>query len=137
MSALTDLLVRVLPASPRLYEPGQHTDERRDVRISELIRESVLELVEDELPHSVAVVVDEVSPRPDGSLTDVYATIVVERDSQKGIIIGRQGSMLRSIGQSARRSVEDMLGTRVFLKLHVAVRSNWQSSPKELGRLGF
>ncbi|HHW50437.1 MAG TPA: GTPase Era [Pseudoclavibacter sp.] len=137
VSALTDLLVRVLPASPRLYEPGQHTDERRDVRISELIRESVLELVEDELPHSVAVVVDEVSPRPDGSLTDVYATIVVERDSQKGIIIGRQGSMLRSIGQSARRSVEDMLGTRVFLKLHVAVRSNWQSSPKELGRLGF
>lgn len=137
VSALTDLLVRVLPASPRLYEPGQHTDERRDVRISELIRESVLELVEDELPHSVAVVVDEVSPRPDGSLTDVYATIVVERDSQKGIIIGRQGSMLRSIGQSARRSVEDMLGTRVFLKLHVAVRSIWQSSPKELGRLGF
>ena len=137
VSALTDLLVRVLPASPRLYEPGQHTDERLDVRISELIRESVLELVEDELPHSVAVVVDEVSPRPDGSLTDVYATIVVERDSQKGIIIGRQGSMLRSIGQSARRSVEDMLGTRVFLKLHVAVRSNWQSSPKELGRLGF
>ena len=120
---------------------GQTTDEPEDVRVAELIREAALEGVRDELPHSLAVVVDEIVPRaerpPDRPLTDVRATMFVERPSQKAIIIGRQGVRLREVGQVARRDIEALLGVPVFLDLHVKVAKDWQRDPKQLRRLGF
>ena len=108
-----------------------------DGKIAELVREAALEGVRDELPHSIAVVIDDIAPREDSDLTDVYASIVVERDSQKGIIIGKGGSRLREIGSRARPAIQELLGTRVFLSLHVKVAKDWQRDPKQLGRLGF
>lgn len=139
LDVLADLLVAQMPESPNLYDEGQHTDEDVEARVAELIREAVLEGVEDELPHSVAVVVDEMGPREDAAtpLTDVFASIILERDSQKGIIIGRAGARLKDVGARARAEIEALVGTKVFLKLHVTVRKDWQRSAKELGRLGF
>lgn len=92
----------------------------------------------DELPHSLAVVIDEVNPREDrDDLIDVHALLYVERDSQKGIIIGKGGARLRDVGTAARAQIEKLLGTKVYLDLRVKVAKNWQSDPKQLGRLGF
>lgn len=137
LDVLADEMLTLMPVGPRLYDEGVVTDESQDDRIAEMIREAALEGVRDELPHSIAVVVDDVEPREDGSLTDVYASIVVERDSQKAIIIGHKGSRLRDVGARARGGIEELLGTRVFLKLHVKVAKEWQRDPKQLGRLGF
>ncbi len=137
LDALADLLIAHLPESPALYDEEQNTDESVETRVAELIREAVLEGVDDELPHSVAVVIDEMGRRKGTTLTDVYASIILERDSQKAIIIGRGGSRLTAIGTRARAAIEPLLGTRVFLKLHVTVRKDWQRSSKELDRLGF
>ncbi|MDT0157396.1 GTPase Era [Microbacterium sp. ARD32] len=137
LDVLADEMLKLMPVGPRLYEEGVVTDESDDDRIAEIIREAALEGVRDELPHSIAVVVDDVEPREDSDLTDVYASIVVERDSQKAIIIGRKGSRLRDVGAAARAGIEELLGTRVFLKLHVRVAKEWQRDPKQLGRLGF
>lgn len=137
LNVLADEMLTLMPVGPRLYDEGVVTDESQDDRIAEMIREAALEGVRDELPHSIAVVVDDVEPREDGSLTDVYASIVVERDSQKAIIIGHKGSRLRDVGARARGGIEELLGTRVFLKLHVKVAKEWQRDPKQLGRLGF
>ena len=101
------------------------------------IREAALEGVRDELPHSIAVMIDEISAREGTDLTDVHAQIVVERDSQKAIIIGHQGKRLRDVGARARTGIEELLGTRVFLGLHVKVAKEWQRDPKQLGKLGF
>ena len=113
------------------------TDESVDDRVAEIIREAALEGVRDELPHSIAVVVQDIAPREDSDLTDIWADIVVERDSQKSIIIGHKGSRLADVGRRARAGIEPLLGSRIYLSLHVRVAKEWQRDPKQLGRLGF
>ena len=138
---LTDLLIALLPEGEAFFPADQVTDEPDDVRIAELIREAALEGVRDELPHSIAVMVDEMAPREDRPaerpLTDIHATLYVERTSQKAIIIGHKGSRLRDVGQTARRDIEALLGVPVYLDLHVKVAKDWQRDPKQLRKLGF
>ena len=135
---LADLLVAQLPVGPSLYPADVHTDEPTEVMIAELIREATLEGVRDELPHSIAVTVTEMGPSPDSpDVTVIYATVHVERDSQKGIVIGPGGSRLRTVGVRARAQIERLLGQRVYLDLHIAVLADWQRDPKKLDRLGF
>ncbi|MDO8120220.1 GTPase Era [Isoptericola sp. b490] len=144
VDTLVDVLVRHVPPGPALYPAGELTDEPEAVMVAELVREAALEGVRDELPHSLAVVVEEIVPREgrDGSdgrapLLDVRVNLFVERDSQKGIVIGRGGSRLREVGTTARRGIEALLGSKVNLDLHVKVARDWQRDPKQLGRLGF
>ncbi|MEU4827424.1 GTPase Era [Actinomadura sp. NPDC023710] len=133
-----DLLISHLPEGMPLYPEGDLTDEPEQVLVGELIREAALEGVRDELPHSIAVVVDEMAPREGrDDLVDVYAHLFVERSSQKGIIIGHKGARLREVGAAARRQIEALLGTKVFLDLRVSVLKDWQRDPKQLRRLGF
>jgi GTPase len=138
---LADLLVARLPEGPALYPDGELTDEPEQVLVAELIREAALEGVRDELPHSLAVTVEEMGLREgrsdDNALLDVYATLHVERDSQKAIVLGSRGSRLRDVGATARAQIERMLGTRVYLDLHVTVTKDWQRDPKQLRKLGF
>ena len=137
LDVLADELLALMPEGPALYEEGVTTDESIEDRIAEIIREAALEGVRDELPHSIAVTIDDISERDTGSMTDIYANIVVERDSQKAIIIGHKGSRLADVGARARAQIEPLVGTKVFLKLHVRVAKEWQRDPKQLGRLGF
>jgi GTPase len=137
LDVLTDELLSLMPLGPALYPDGVVTDETTEDRVAEIIREAALEGVRDELPHSIAVTVEDISRREDSDLTDIYADIVVERDSQKAIIIGRKGARLRDVGSTARAGIEPLIGTRVFLSLHVRVAKEWQRDPKQLGRLGF
>jgi GTPase len=138
VDVLIDVLAAALPVGPAYYPDGELTDEPEEVLMAELIREAALEGVRDELPHSLAVVIDEVNPREDrDDLVDVHALLYVERDSQKGIIIGKGGARLREVGTAARGQIEKLLGTKVYLDLRVKVAKNWQSDPKQLGRLGF
>ncbi|RFU38803.1 GTPase Era [Actinomadura logoneensis] len=133
-----DLLIKHLPEGFALYPEGDLTDEPEQVLVAELIREAALEGVRDELPHSIAVSVDEMSPRAGREdLTDIYAHLYVERPSQKGIIIGLKGSRLKDVGQRARRQIEALLGTKVYLDLRIKVLKDWQRDPKQLRRLGF
>ncbi|RKN45663.1 GTPase Era [Streptomyces hoynatensis] len=138
---LADLLVPLLPEGPQLYPEGDLTDEPEQVMIAELIREAALEGVRDELPHSIAVVVEEMLPREDRPadrpLLDIHANLFIERPSQKGIVIGPGGRRLKEVGTTARRHIEALLGTPVFLDLHVKVAKDWQRDPKQLRRLGF
>ncbi len=134
---LADLLVTHLPEGPPLYPEGELTDEPEETLVAEFIREAALEGVRDELPHSIAVVVDEMIPREGRDLLDVHATIFVERQSQKGIVIGRGGERLRAVGTAARRQIEALLGTRIYLDLHVTVAKDWQRDPRQLRKLGF
>jgi GTPase len=134
---LADLLVARLPEGPPLYPDGELTDEPEETLVAELIREAALEGVRDELPHSIAVVVDEMIPREGRDLLDVHATMFVERQSQKGIVIGRGGERLRVVGTAARRQIEALLGTKVYLDLHVTVAKDWQRDPRQLRKLGF
>ncbi|TDC08135.1 GTPase Era [Streptomyces sp. 8K308] len=141
VSLLADLLVPLLPEGPPLYPEGDLTDEPEQVMIAELIREAALEGVRDELPHSIAVVVEEMLPREDRPedrpLLDIHANLFIERPSQKGIVIGPKGQRLRDVGTKARKQIEALLGTPVFLDLHVKVAKDWQRDPKQLRRLGF
>lgn len=137
LDVLTDEVLKLMPKGPPLYSEGITTDESEEDRIAEMIREAALEGVRDELPHSIAVVIDDIAPREGTDLTDVHAQIVVERDSQKAIIIGHKGKRLADVGKRARVGIEELLGTRVFLGLHVKVAKEWQRDPKQLGRLGF
>jgi GTP-binding protein Era len=130
-------LVAQLPPGPALYPAGELTDEPEQVMVAELIREAALEGVRDELPHSIAVTVEEMLPRENSELVDIHATVHVERDSQKGIVIGHGGSRLKAVGTNARRQIEVLLGSPVFLDLHVRVAKDWQRDPKQLRRLGF
>jgi GTP-binding protein Era len=132
---LADLLVGLLPEGPQLYPDGDLTDEPEDVLVAELVREAALEGVRDELPHSIAVVVEETIAKKD--LLEIYAIIYVERSSQKGIVIGRGGARLKQVGTDARRQIEKLLGTRVHLDLHVKIAEDWQRDPKQLRKLGF
>jgi GTP-binding protein Era len=137
LDVLSDELLALMPPGPALYEAGVVTDESIEDRIAEIIRESALEGVRDELPHSIAVTISDMAPREDSDLTDIWADLVVERDSQKAIIIGHRGSRLRDVGARARAQIEPLVGTRVFLSLHVRVAKEWQRDPKQLRRLGF
>lgn len=132
---LVDVMTGYLPPSPRLYPDEMLTDEPEQVMIAELIREAALEGVRDELPHSIAVVVEEMIA--EDRLTKIYADVYVERSSQKAIVIGARGSRLRDVGTRARQEIEVLLGTRVYLDLHVRVAKDWQRDPKQLRKLGF
>ena len=138
---LTDLLVRQLPPGPPLYPDGELTDTPEELIVADLIREAALEGVRDELPHSIAVVVEEMGLREDRPkdkpLLDVHANLFVERDSQKGIVIGHKGARLREVGSTARHNIEAMLGTPVYLDLRVKVAKDWQRDPRQLRRMGF
>ncbi|GAB3218027.1 GTPase Era [Mycolicibacterium hippocampi] len=141
LDVLIDVLVAQLPPGPAFYPDGELTDEPEETLIAELIREAALEGVRDELPHSLAVVIEEMELRPgrpdDQPLVDVHAILFVERDSQKGIVIGKGGERLREVGTAARTQIEKLLGTKVYLDLRVKIAKNWQRDPKQLGRLGF
>ncbi|MFB1297047.1 GTPase Era [Mycobacterium sp. pW049] len=138
LDVLVDVLVSKLPPGPAFYPDGELTDEPEEVLMAELIREAALEGVRDELPHSLAVVIDEVEQREGrDDLIDVHAILYVERDSQKGIVIGKGGARLREVGTAARTQIEKLLGTKVYLDLRVKIAKNWQRDPKQLGRLGF
>jgi GTPase len=138
---LADLLVPMLPEGPMLYPEGDLTDEPEQIMVAELIREAALEGVRDELPHSLAVVVEEMLPRegrPEGKpLLDIHANVYIERQSQKAIVIGSKGSRLKHVGTVARQQIEALLGTPVYLDLHVKVAKDWQRDPKQLRKLGF
>ncbi|MEU9606913.1 GTPase Era [Streptomyces sp. NPDC048057] len=141
VALVADLLVPLLPEGPPLYPEGDLTDEPEQVMVAELIREAALEGVRDELPHSIAVVVEEMLPREgrpaDKPLLDIHANVYIERPSQKGIIIGPKGSRLKEVGSKSRKHIEALLGTPVFLDLHVKVAKDWQRDPKQLRKLGF
>lgn len=138
LDTLLSELMKLLPTSPApLYPEEAITDEGIEDRISELIREAVLEGVEDELPHSLAVTIDDIVERDDKDLVEVYANLFVERDSQKAIVIGKGGSRIRDVGATARKPIEELLGRHVFLSIRVKVAKDWQRDPKQLGRLGF
>jgi GTPase len=138
---LASLLSAMLPESPPLYPAGELTDEPEQIMVAELIREAALEGVRDELPHSIAVVVEEMRLRedrpPDRPLLDVHAFLYVERQSQKAIVIGPKGARLKDIGTTARKGIEALLGTPIYLDLHVTVAKDWQRNPKQLRKLGF
>jgi GTP-binding protein Era len=138
---LADLLVGLMPEGPPLYPDGDLTDAPEEILAAELIREAALDGVRDELPHSIAVVVEEMGlreGRPDDKpLLDISANLYVERSSQKGIVIGHQGSRLRQVGTNARKQIEALLGTPVYLDLHVKIAKDWQRDPKQLRKLGF
>ncbi len=137
LDVLVTELLKLVPRGLPLYPDDIVTDESTEDRIAEIIREAALHGVRDELPHSIAVTIEDISERETGSMTDIFANIVVERDSQKAIIIGHKGSRLADVGARAREQIEPLVGTRVFLKLHVRVAKEWQRDPKQLGRLGF
>jgi GTP-binding protein Era len=135
IDTLVDVMEGHLPPSPRLYPDDMLTDEPEQVLVAELVREAALEGVRDELPHSIAVVVEEMIT--EGDLTKIYADVYVERTSQKAIVIGAGGSRLKQVGTRARREIEELLGTRVYLDLHVRVAKDWQRDPRQLRKLGF
>ncbi|MEA9985326.1 MULTISPECIES: GTPase Era [Subtercola] len=137
LDILTAELIKLLPRSEKLYPDDQTTDEGLEARISELIREAALEGVEDELPHSIAVTIDDMIERDDRDLVEIYANLFVERDSQKGIIIGKGGVRLGDVGARARAAIEPLVGKQVFLSIRVKVAKDWQRDAKQLGRLGF
>ncbi|MCG8654984.1 MULTISPECIES: GTPase Era [unclassified Yimella] len=141
VDTVAELLTSYLPNSPKLYPDDVLTDEPEMVMIAELVREAALEGVREELPHSLAVVVEEMTPRedrPEGKpLMDIRVNVFVERPSQKAIIIGRGGSRLREVGTNSREAIEKLLGQRVFLDLHVKVAKDWQTDPNQLSKLGF
>jgi GTPase len=134
---LLELLSNSMPDSPALYPKDINTDQAQELMMADLIREAAIAELYEELPHSVMVTIDEFGQRDSGNIFDVIATLHVERDSQKGIIIGPQGSKLKAIGTLARKSIENLVGMKVFLQIHVKVSKEWQKDPKMLARLGF
>jgi GTP-binding protein Era len=138
LDVLVDVMASHLPASPQLYPDDMITDEPEQVMVAELIREAALEGVRDELPHSIAVMVEEMIPAEErDDLIKIYADIYVERNSQKSIVIGAGGTRLRDVGTRARAEIEALLGKRVYLDLHVRVAKEWQRDPRQLRKLGF
>jgi GTP-binding protein Era len=138
LDVLADVLVSHLPEGRPLYPDGEETDVPEQLLVAELIREAILEGVRDELPHSIAVVVDEMAPREGrDDLIDIHALMYVERPSQKAIVIGAKGARLKEVGSRARQQIEALLGTRVYLDLRIKIAKDWQRDPKQLRRLGF
>ena len=137
LDQLLEAIYKYLPEGPLFYDPDTVTEERvRDIA-AELIREQALIYLDKEIPHGIAVLIERFSERPDGSLTDIDATIICERESHKGIIIGKKGSMLRKIGSGARREIEDMLEQQVNLKLFVKVRPDWRDNTMLMREYGY
>jgi GTP-binding protein Era len=141
LDVLVDVLRGLMEPGPAYYPDGELTDEPETTLMAEFIREAALEGVHDELPHSLAVVIEEIIERERHEdqipMFDVHAILFVERDSQKGIIIGKKGARLKEVGTAARVQIEKVLGAKVYLDLHVKVAKDWQRDPKQLGRLGF
>ena len=141
VDVVTAELIKLLPKGPPLYPDGEVTDEPTETRIAELIREAALEGVQDELPHSLMVTIEEMGLRADRPaekpLLDIFAAMIVERDSQKGIVIGHQGQRLKEVGTAARLQIAELVGMPVHLDLRVKVLKDWQRNPKHLNRLGF
>lgn len=137
LDVLVNVLIGFLPEGPALYPADSITDESVEDRICELIREAALEGVRDELPHSLAVTIDEMNKREGKELIDIHANIFVERDSQKAIVIGKGASRLKDIGSKSRPEIERILGSKVYLNIRVKVAPDWQRDPKQLGKLGF
>jgi GTP-binding protein Era len=138
VSTLADVLVGLLAEGPAFYPDGELTDEPEETLVAELIREAALEGVRDELPHSLAVTIEEMRPREGrDDLLDIHANVYVERASQKPIVLGPRGERMKYVGTEARRQIEALLGTHVYLDLHVKIAKDWQSNPKLLRRLGF
>ncbi|MEU5784769.1 GTPase Era [Micromonospora lupini] len=135
VDTLVDVMTKYLPPSPQLYPDDMLTDDPEQVMVAELIREAALEGVRDELPHSIAVVVEEMIP--EGQVIKIYADLYVERPSQKAIVLGHKASRLKEVGTNARRQIEELLGSRVYLDLHVRVAKDWQRDPRQLRKLGF
>ncbi|WP_433134595.1 GTPase Era [Micromonospora sp. CA-240977] len=135
VDTLVDVMTKYLPPSPQLYPDDMLTDDPEQVLVAELIREAALEGVRDELPHSIAVVVEEMIP--EGQVMKIYADLYVERPSQKAIVLGHKASRLKEVGTNARRQIEELLGSRVYLDLHVRVAKDWQRDPRQLRKLGF
>ena len=134
---LLELLSKHLPQSPALYPTDINTDQAEELMFADLIREAAIQELYEELPHSVMVTIEEMGKREGGKIFDISATLHVERDSQKGIIIGPQGSKLKAIGTLARKSIENLVGMQVFLQIHVKVSKEWQKDTKLLAKLGF
>ena len=139
LETLVGVLSGHLPESPRLYPDGMVTEEPERVMMAELVREAALEGVRDELPHSLAVVIEDIEDEMSdgGPRKKIWAEIYVERQSQKGIVIGKRGERLKRVGTKARKGIAQLLGSRVYLDLHVRVAKDWQRDPKMLERLGF
>jgi len=135
IDVIVEVMSKYLPLSPQLYPDDMLTDEPEAILIAELIREAALEGVRDELPHSIAVVVEEM--QEEGHLMRIFADLYVERTSQKAIVIGHKGSRLKEVGTAARLQIEELLGRRVYLDLHIRVAKDWQRDPKQLRKLGF
>ena len=136
MREVVDALVELMPEGPLLYPPGEHTDLPLQVRLAEIVREQILHRTHDEIPHAVEVQVDEVEEREDGLLT-VRAHAWAETESQKAILVGKGGRMVRDVGTAARKEMEALLGRRVFLDLRVRVRKGWRRDESLLDRLGI
>ena len=134
---LNSLFAKYLPQGPMLYPQDQISDQSRERLICELIREAAIKGVREELPHSIAVTLEEIEKREGRELWDVHATIHVERDSQRGILLGHKGQTLKEIGSTARKDIEQLLGNKCFLDLHIKVSKDWQRDPKLLEKLGF
>ncbi|MBN1289808.1 MAG: GTPase Era [Actinobacteria bacterium] len=134
---LVETLVGYLPEGPWYFSPDTKTDQPERVLVGELIREKALELTHDEVPHSVAVLIETIAPREDGVLIEIEAVIYVERESQKGIIVGKGGKMIREIGTRARKDIEPLLGNKVFLDLRVKVAKNWSKNPEFIKKLEY
>ncbi len=137
VNTLMDQIKKYLEEGPQYYPEDQVTDHPERFVVAELIREKVLHLTREEVPHSVAVVIDQMKQREGGNMVDIQATIVVERSSQKGILIGKQGGMLKKIGSLARQDIEHLLGSKVFLELWVKVQKDWRNRPFNLRDFGF
>ncbi|TYS19504.1 GTPase Era [Rossellomorea vietnamensis] len=137
VETLVSVIRKELPEGPQYYPADQVTDHPERFIVSELIREKALHLTREEIPHSLAVVIEKISTRDNGNVIDVMATIVVERDSQKGIVIGKQGGMLKEIGKRARVDIENLLGSKVYLELWVKVQKDWRNKLSNLRDFGF
>jgi GTPase len=137
VAELVDLIVARMPEGPPYFPEGQVTDQTLEQRVAEIIREKAITVMREEVPHSIAVLIEELGPGESEDVTAVYAVLYVERDSQKGIVIGKGGGMLKSIGARAREELELILGTRVWLDLRVKLMKEWQRDPKALDRLGY
>jgi GTP-binding protein Era len=137
IAGLLEKVAARLPDGPQYFPEEMVTDEMERSLAAELIREKAFELVQEEVPYALAVVIDEFSQRPDKEITYISATIFVEKESQKGIVIGKRGAVLKRIGQLARIDIEELIGRKVFLELWVKVEKNWRKEPASLRRLGF
>lgn len=137
VETLLEQIKTYIPEGPQYYPADQVTDHPERFIVSELIREKALHLTREEIPHSLAVLIDKMERRDDKDVVHVMATIIVERDSQKGIVIGKQGKMLKEIGQRARLDIENLLGSKVFLELWVKVQKDWRNKMSQLRDFGF